>query len=284
MGNILVFLAAISWSTAGLFTRIVSTDFPTTLFWRSLLGGLCVLFIYCLISSPLKRRRVLLFSKGELVIGILVTAGMLCFIASFFYTSVANVSFIYGLMPLSTLLLSVIILKEKASAVALGCCLLSMLGVAFIMWGIKDVDDKLGLLLAFGMTFFMASLTIATKYYPSAEVAKSTYLSAFLCALIVYPFSSHVEAFSSDFFWLTAYGVTNVGLGFGVYLLGVSRTAAISAALIGLAEIPLGPIWTWIFFAEEVGLRTIAGGAIIMTATISYLIYAQLEKKRQSAR
>jgi len=279
MGNLMVLLAAISWSTAGLFTRIVSTDFPTTLFWRSFMGGLSVLLIYYLISSPSKRRRMLLFSKGELIIGILVTAGMLCFIASFFYTSVANVSFIYGLMPLLTLVLSVIILKDRANTISLFCCLLSMFGVALIMWGIKNIDDQLGLLLAFGMTFFMSSLTIATKYYPSADVAKSTYLSAFLCTLIIYPFSNNVGAFPNDYFWLTAYGVTNVGLGFGMYLMGTSRTTAISAALIGLAEIPLGPILTWIFFSEEVGLRTITGGSIIIISTIIFLVYNQLDKR-----
>jgi drug/metabolite transporter (DMT)-like permease len=38
-------LAALSWSTAGLFPRLVSTDMFTTLFWRSLLGGLTVLVL-----------------------------------------------------------------------------------------------------------------------------------------------------------------------------------------------------------------------------------------------
>lgn len=271
MGNILVFVAAIAWSTAGIFTRIISTDFPTTLFWRSLTGGFSVLLIYFLVSTPPERRRLLLLTKGELIIAVLITAGMLCFIASFFYTTVANVSFIYGVMPLSTLVLSVIILKEKADSTALVCCVLSMFGVIFIMWGVKDLNDKLGLLLAFGMTFFMASITIATKYYPSAEVAKSTYLSAFLCALIVYPFSSPVEMFSHDYFWLSIYGITNVGLGFGVYLLGVSRTTATSAALIGLTEIPLAPLLAWVLFSEKIDTHTLIGGSVIMLATLLYL-------------
>ena len=46
LGITMVFIAAMAWSTAGLFTRVVSTDIPTTLFWRSLIGGLCVLLIY----------------------------------------------------------------------------------------------------------------------------------------------------------------------------------------------------------------------------------------------
>ncbi|MCX8518035.1 MAG: hypothetical protein ORN29_08245 [Rhodoferax sp.] len=39
VGIALIALAALSWSTAGLFPRLVSTDVFTTLFWRSLLGA-----------------------------------------------------------------------------------------------------------------------------------------------------------------------------------------------------------------------------------------------------
>ena len=50
LGIALVALAALSWSTAGLFPRIVSTDVFTTLFWRSLLGGLTVLVLRLLLD------------------------------------------------------------------------------------------------------------------------------------------------------------------------------------------------------------------------------------------
>lgn len=45
------------------------------------------------------------------------------------------------------------------------------------------MNQKLGIGLAFAMTFFMASLTIAAKYFPTANVVKATYLSGFLGAL-----------------------------------------------------------------------------------------------------
>ena len=48
IGPLLILIAAVSWSTAGLFTRVVTTDIPTTLFWRSLFGGMCVLVIVLL--------------------------------------------------------------------------------------------------------------------------------------------------------------------------------------------------------------------------------------------
>lgn len=273
VGNILVFLAAFFWSTAGLFTRIVPTDFPTTLFWRSVFGGVavCVIFmIFARIKNPLKLFR---FQRCEVAIASLICIGMICFIAAFFYTSVANVSFVYGLMPLVTFFLSWLFLRETGTVVIFGLCLLSMVGVACVMWEIKRLDDWVGLSLAFGMVLFMSALTIATKYYPQADVSKSTYLSAFMCAVIVVPFASFEAISPVNYGWLFLYGLTNVGFGFGVYLLGVARTTAISASIITLVEIPIGPIWTWVFYAEPVAFFTLVGGTIIMCSTLSYLLY-----------
>ncbi len=212
------------------------------------------------------------FSSGEIVVGILSTCGMIFFISSFFHTTIANVSFVYGTMPLVTFLLALIALKEKADWVSFATCVLCAIGVAVILWGAQKFGDNLGIALAFGMTFFMASLTIATKYYPTANVIKATYFSGFLGALAVSPFSSFTNTLPIDYLWLSLYGLINLGLGFGVYLLGVQRVTATIAALVGLSEIPIAPIWAYLLFGESPGINTVLGGAIILLATTYYLV------------
>ncbi|MGI9311718.1 MAG: DMT family transporter [bacterium] len=292
LGVALVLIAAFAWSTAGLFTRVVTTDIPTTLFWRSLLGGFCVLAIHLFMQHSLRKtaasdaprneqswfREMLHFSRGEIVIGVLGTCGMICFIASFFHTTIANVSFVYGTMPLVTFILALIALKEKASWRSFGACALCALGVAVMWSGAQKFDDHLGLLLAFAMTFFMASLTIAARYFPAANAVKATYFSGFLGALATLPFSSFVGTLPMDYFWLILYGVINLGLGFGVYLLGVQRIAATTAALVGIVEIPIAPAWAWLLFREDPGVHALLGGAIILLATTVYLAMQYFEQ------
>ena len=282
-GILLVFIAALAWSTAGLFTRVVTTDIPTTLFGRSLIGGLSVLAIYLFMPKENTRhtsfREAFRFSSGEMVIGALSTCGMICFISSFFHTTISNVSFVYGTMPLITFILVLIVFKEKADWVSLGACILCAVGVAVILWGAQKFDDKFGIGLAFGMTFFMASLTIAAKYFPEANVVKATYFSGFLGALAVLPFSSFAGILPSDYFWLSLYGLVNLGLGFGVYLLGVQHVTATTAALVGLSEIPIAPIWAYLLFDETPGINTIVGGTIILLATTSYLVVQHVKQQ-----
>ena len=84
VGPFLILIAALSWSTAGLFTRVVTTDIPTTLLWRSSIGGVCVLIIYHLINKKMSFKELFLFSFGEFFIAVLSAAGMICFISAFF--------------------------------------------------------------------------------------------------------------------------------------------------------------------------------------------------------
>ena len=113
MGIILVSIAALSWSTAGLFTRIVTTDIPSTLFWRSVFGGLAVLVIYAVMQRPKTMISLTRFTRGEVVLALVSGTAMCFFISAFFYTSIANVSFVYGTSPLVTVLLAWVLLRDR---------------------------------------------------------------------------------------------------------------------------------------------------------------------------
>ncbi len=271
IGLLFVFIAAVSWSTAGLFTRVVTTDIPTTLFWRSLFGGLCILWIALSLQKSSPISSLFRFTLGEVVIASFSAAGMICFISAFFLTSIANVVFVYGTMPLITFILSLIFLKVRADAISIGCCILSAVGVVVMTAGINLSLDFLGIGLAFAMTFFMAALTIAAKYFPGANSIKATYLSACLGAAATAPFATFGDTLLIDYFWLILYGLVNLGVGFGVYLIGVKRVSALAAALVGLIEIPLAPIWAWLLFMEQVTLPVLLGGLVILIAAVIYI-------------
>lgn len=280
LGGTLVMVAAIAWSTAGLFTRVVTTDIPTTLFGRSISGGLCVLAIYAILSRS-DKSELLKFTKAEVLIALISAAGMMCFISAFFYTSIANVTFIYGLMPLVTLLLSVLVLKSAPTTTGILCCIAASVGVFIIFWSEAGSSNMMGLLLAFGMTFFMSALTVAAKLFPKADVTKATYLSALLAAAIMLPMSTLDTVTATDAAWLLAYGIVNVGFGFGVYLLGVTRISALAAALIGLIEIPLAPLWAFLIFDEDVAANTLFGGVVVMLAAGFYIIISRDRKRTE---
>src|SRR5215475_15130282 len=89
-GIILIVAAAIAWSTAPFFTRLLHFDSWTILFWRGLFGGTSIaLFLVLTQGLNGARRLMVLNASGWLVAG-LSTIGMVSFIPSLQLTSVAN--------------------------------------------------------------------------------------------------------------------------------------------------------------------------------------------------
>lgn len=240
-------------------------------------GGGSVLLIHILMNKPQSFRELFQFKFGEFVVALLSALGMMCFISAFFFTSIANVSFVYGAMPLVTMLIAWLALNDPPTATGLVATILSGLGVAVLVWGGQNFGDLLGIGLAFLMTFFMAAVTVAAKFFPDADAMKSAYLSGFIAAILVLPFSQSMSASSHDFVWLALYGLVNVGLGFGVYLLGVSRVTALAAALIGLSEIPLAPVWAFLLFDEQITIPMIVGGSSVLAASVIYILASTAE-------
>ncbi len=271
LGLTFIVLAALSWSTAGLFPRVLSTDMSTTLFWRSLLGGASVLALQWLFFKPGEWPGSFRLDRAEWTMALYNAVAMICFIAAFYFASVADVVFIYSTFPIITLLLSARLLHLPIHRLDLGCALVVVLGVALILGGQTSWHNAIGPLLSFVATIMFSLTTVGIKRHPQADMVKVTYMAGFVSALIMAPLAtfSHWGANGPiDLAWLWLYGFLNIGVGFGAFLLGVQRLKPVHASLLCMIEIPLAPIWAWWLFDEVVTRPTLWGGAIILLAVI----------------
>ncbi len=267
-GIALIALAALAWSTAGLFPRIVSTDVFTTLFWRSLLGGASVLLVQAAFNQRHGLRGLWRLTLAEWGMSVAGSAAMVCFIAAFFYAPVADVVFIYSAFPILTLLLSALLLRSRIQRLDLLCTLAVVAGMGLIVWGQTSLHSLIGAALSLGATLLFALITIGIKRFPEADMVKVTYVGAFIAAMAMAPFSSFGHTSAHDLAWLWLYGFLNVGVGFGLYLLGLRRVNAVLAALVCMLEIPLAPLWVYLFFDETVSRQSLIGGAVMVLAVL----------------
>ena len=272
-GVVLIVLAALSWSTAGLFPRLVSTDVFTTLFWRSLLGGITVLALQATLNKRDDLTSLWQLSRPEWGMAVMTAVAMITFIAAFFYATVADVVFIYGAFPILTLVLSALLLHTGIKRVDVICSVVVALGVTLILWGQPSLHNAFGTLLSFAATVMFALMTVGIKRYPNAEMVKVTYTGAFLSALMMLPFADFTHTSRHDIAWLWLYGVLNIGVGFGLFLLGVRRIKTVLASLICMIEIPLAPMWAYAFFGEKVTQQSLLGGAVILLAVLANLVW-----------
>ena len=247
---------------------MVSTDVYTTLFWRSLLGGLSVLLLQALRTPRADLGSLWRLNRPEWLMSFAGSGAMVCFIAAFFFAPVADVVFIYSAFPVITLLLAALLLHSRVRPIDLLCAATVVAGMGLIVFGQTSLHSLLGAALSLCATLLFALITVGIKRHPQAGMLKVTYVGAFIAALAMAPFTSFGSTSGHDLAWLWLYGFLNVGVGFGLYLMGVRRIPSVLASLVCMLEIPLAPLWVYLFFGETVARQSLIGGGVIVLAVL----------------
>src|SRR5262245_49221874 len=129
LGIVLIIAAAIAWSTAPFFTRLLSHDSWTILFWRGVFAsGLITVFLAVTEGRAGLRNLVAMERSGRLVAALSALA-MLAFIPALQMTSVANVAVIVATQPFIAAGLAYVWFREAARWRTLLASLVAFIGV-----------------------------------------------------------------------------------------------------------------------------------------------------------
>ncbi|HKQ95347.1 MAG TPA: DMT family transporter [Aestuariivirgaceae bacterium] len=271
-GWILIVLSAVAWSTAGFFTRAVDADAWTLLFWRGVFAGLAIMAMTIAIY---RGETVAVFRRlglPGLLLALSSTAGMLCFISGLTLTTVANVYAIYATAPFVTAACALVILGERAPRTTLFASAVAMAGVLVTLDPSDLGGNLLGQLLAFGMTLSMALMTVILRWKRDLPMVPALGLSAWLATLVCWFFCEPFAIPAADIGILALFGIVNSAVGLSLYGWGSRLTPAAEVALISLIDVPLGPLWVWLFFDETPGARTLVGGLIVLAAVVFHIL------------
>jgi drug/metabolite transporter (DMT)-like permease len=270
LGLLLVTLSALVWSTAGLFTRIISVDTPTMLLWRGIFGSLGF-FAYMLFQEGFGAfGRLRRMDRWGYLYAFIGMAAMQMYIASFRLTSVAHVAVIYAVIPFVASGLGWLAMREQPSRTALASSFVALIGVA-VMVGFGAGEGHIsGDLLALGMTIAMAGLMVLARRHAQIDLLAAACVSTFMSAMVSLPFSSAQIPAASELAILAAFGILSMAAGFILFAYGSRLLPPTETALIGALDAPLSPVWVWLFFAETPQRATLIGGAIVFAAVTAH--------------
>ncbi len=272
LGILLTTASAVAYSTAGFFTRLIHLDAWTILFWRGIYAGLFIagFMIWQNRRGALAAIRAI-GGPGLIAAGLSALATIL-FIHAFRRTSVADVTVIYATAPFVTAALGWLWTGERETWTTLAASAVAFLGVLVMVGGAAAHGHLTGDLLAFGMTLCMAVMMVIIRRYRQTSMLPAAGLSAFLCALLVWPFANPGAAGPGDMAYLVLFGATQLGLGLLLLTLGTRLISATESALVSALETPLAPIWVWLAFTEIPPPATLIGGAIVMAAVSAHVV------------
>ena len=280
-GIALVVAAAVAWSTAPFFTRLLAFDSWTILFWRGLFGGGLIAAVLLITQGRAGLRDLAMMGKSGWLVASLSTLGMVCFIPALQLTSVANVAVIIATGPFAAAALAWIWLRETAALRTLLASLLALCGVAIVVSDAQASADLLGIGLACLMTLVIAGMTVAVRRHKNTPMVAAAAISNLLGSLVSIPFAQSITAVTAtDVFIFAMFGFFQVALGLTLFFLGSRLLPSGQASLIATLETPLMPFWVWLAFQEVPTLRAVAGGALVMAAVVADIVGGIREPRR----
>jgi drug/metabolite transporter (DMT)-like permease len=272
-GIALVVAAAVAWSTAPFFTRLLPFDSWTILFWRGLFGGGVIAAILVVMQGRAGLQDLAGMGKSGWLVASLSTLGMVCFIPALQLTSVSNVAIIIATGPFVAAALAWIWLREVARLRTLLASLAALCGVVIIVGDARASSDVLGIGLACVMTLAIAAMTVAVRQHKNTPMVAAAALSNVLGSIVSIPFAHGIASVTgTDLVILALFGFFQVGLGLSLFVLGSRLLPSGQASLIATLETPLMPFWVWLAFQEIPGLRALLGGVLVMGAVIADII------------
>jgi drug/metabolite transporter, DME family len=280
IGIALVLSSAVAWSTAGFFARMVPVDIWIVVFWRGIFGGLSIAAL-----AMIERRRFgfdfkRAFSLGGIALILISATGKIAFLYALQNTTVANVTVLYATLPFMTAILAWLWFRERAERRTLIGSLVAGVGVLITVAGSTGLGGGhiLGDLAALFMTLTMALMTVIMRRHRDVPMLEAAALSGFVAATVAFPMAEPFSIATTDILWLALFGLVTQGGGLGIYTMGARRLPSAQAALLSASEVPMSPLWVWIFFSEVPAQETFIGGGLVLAA-ILWNIAAELRKR-----
>ena len=280
-GIALVVAAAVAWSTAAFFTRLLAFDSWTILFWRGLFGGGVIAAILVLTQGRAGLRDLIRMGSNGWLVASLSTLGMVAFIPALQLTSVSNVAIIIATGPFVAAAMAWIWLREVAGLRTMLAAVAAFGGVAIIVGDARAGSDILGIALACLTTLAVAAMTVAVRRHRDTPMVAAAALSNLLGSLVSIPFAHGIASVTAtDLMIFAMFGFFQVALGLTLFVLGSRLLPSGQASLIATLETPLMPFWIWLAFNEVPGSRALVGGALVMGAVIADIVGESRSQKQ----
>jgi drug/metabolite transporter (DMT)-like permease len=268
-GIIMVLLATVCWSLAGMFVRLVpGLNGWQINCWRGFSMGVVLMLWLLLIygrNTPARFR--------EIPLGAMISSagffalGSTMYVTALTFTSTANVSALGATAPVFTGIMAGLIMKERASLAAWIAAMIALAGVTFIVREGLSPDDWLGNLIALATAFAFAGQTVTLRRYRSFDM---------IPAIAVGGFATFALAGLAGGFFVPAetlavlclMGLIQLAIPLVLYARGAKSVPAITLSLIALMDVVLNPFWSWAVMREMPTSAAIIGGLVICAAVM----------------
>lgn len=290
-GVAFVAAGAACWSLGGALVRLTDgLDVWQIIFYRSITVLICLgLWLGFRFRGSLLHH-VAAAGSNAVIAGIAVGTAGLTFVASLFYTTVAEAIFMVGIAPFLSAMLGFWILRERIPPVTWAAMTVALIGMGLIFYGNRGGGAVTGTMLALYSAFCFSCYAVLLRWGQKTEMSvaliwNAIYLIAVSGLVIALPSGLREHAGLAGFsigWWNFAMaflmGAVQLTLGLILFTVGSRSVPAAQLSLIALVEPVLSPLWAWLVSSELPPVWTFIGGAVIVGAIVLQALFSTNRK------
>ena len=286
-GIFLALLGALILTPDTLLMRLSELSGGQMVAWRATQAG-SIFFIIGLCPFILSRSGVKpkIWRKSFVALVFVQMANVFCFAYGIYLAPVAIVLIAVATVPVFSIILGAVVLKEAVDMRTWAIVVIVFLGVTLSVIGdinsydIFNLSSILGGLCGLVVAFSLACNFVIIRKDKEVAFPLALGTGGILCGLLAFYFwPSASEINLKGMFYISITGLLILPLSFILLSRASRMTPASNVSIIMLLETILGPLWVWTFTTESPQFLTIIGGIIVILA----LIYFFSNKRTQKA-
>lgn len=291
-GVLFVAAGAVCWSLGGALVRLTDEiDAWQIIFYRSITVLVCMCLWLGLRFGAGLFARMREAGANAVIAGIAIGTAGLAFVASLFYTTVAESIFMVGITPFLSAVLGLWILRERIPPVTWVAMAVALAGMGLIFYGNRGGGAITGTMLAIYSAFCFSCYAVLLRWGQKTEMSvaliwNAIYLILFSGAALLFPLGLHENPGPSAFMigWWNLFvtvlmGAVQLTLGLILFTIGSRSVPAAQLSLIALVEPVLSPVWAWLVSGELPPVWTFIGGAVIVSAIVIQALFATRDRR-----
>jgi len=258
---LLLLITGITWSTGGLFIKLISWS-PMAI--AGIRSGLSTLVIY-FYSKPKSKT----FGFNIWVGAICYATMVICFVIANTITSAGNVILIQYASPVYVALFGFSFLGEKSTKTDWIAILIILCGLSFFFYDDLSTEEKWGNILAIFSGIGFAGLILFMRKEKDAKPIHSVLIGNLITFLLCSPF--YYNGITLEIKpWMTIIflGFVQLGLAYILFSIAIKYVTALDAIIYPVIEPLLSPMLTFIFLGEHMSSTAVLGGILVLTGVI----------------
>ena len=281
-GDALVALAALLWSSSGLFIKVLPLGALQIAFARSLVAALTIaLVVKVRGGQPFPRPDALSLACATTYAGVLIF-----FVAATKLTTAANAIFLQFSAPIYLVFLEPWLAGRRVARRDLVAVFLCLGAMALFFVGRLGAGtlagNLLGMVSGLCLALFSMTLKLQRERRPGTDPIGAIILGNLLVAAVCAPFAllPGLRPTLPQAGVLVYLGVFQIGLAYLLFNAGMKHLSATAAVVTGTLEAVLNPVWVFLGIGERPSAWALLGGLMILGTIAWYSLprrrYARL--------